>query len=221
MAYTVNFGKTPSGLLLPDGFFNVELYQIEERWSAQTSIRMYFMSLKIEAPSAFANRFHDENMLLGKRPWNRTPQPDRKPDPEYDAYCAMDDPEGIDPTSWRYGRGFRLFQDINLVLGLPMEGDVDMDQRLIMLNTGNHRFGVELKQNTGSDGRTRTEIQQVFKLGEQEPRIAGSAARQQGSPAAQARNNATANAAGGNVVTLPAGDVTERRRDRATATATD
>ena len=209
MPYTINFNNTPSSLLMPPGFYNVQLFQIEERWSQLSAIRMYFGSFKVEAPASYANRFHDENFIFGKRPWSRQPDPSRRQDEEYEAYANLDDPEGLDPLSWRFSNGIRQFADMCRLLKMPLEGEIDMDQLIIRLNSSQPRVGIELRQQVGSDDRTRAQINQFFALGEQEPRLLSAAAS---SAASAARRDAT----NGQSQPLSSDEVTERRRGRAT-----
>ena len=219
MSYTINFDNTPSSLLLPPGYYDVLLYQIEEAWSQNSGIRMYRIALRIEAPNAYAEgRFHDENLLFGKRPWNRTPNPDRRPDPDYDAYAALDDPNGEQALSWRYSSGIRLFADICRVTGHDLNGTVDMDQLILKLANSALRFGCELRQRKGTDDRVRTEIAQVYKLGEHAPRVSTAPA---GMPPAAAARGAANGGERSAATTLPANAVAERRRDRQAAASVD
>jgi len=188
----IDFSSTPTEGILPNGYYDVVITAMDERRVREESTMggclMYVIEYTVESPAVAAGKRVSDFCVFGTRPFNT-----QSSDKEYAEYSMQDDPDAVNPLTWRYSRGIRLFKTIMDCTGYEMSGPVDMADVARRCDMGNMRLGINVQQTESSrdPGRKVNNVSLHYRRGEHAPAITQSprqtATPQQSSPATRQR----------------------------------
>jgi hypothetical protein len=178
-----NIGNIPTSRILPDGYFDLRIANMEEAES-RSGLFMYKLEFRVVAPEVCENRAHYEYLTIGKRP----SRAEAGASEEWLRYCELDDPQGEDPLTQRYSLGLRNLKYILVAMDHKGAASdmIDMEEILDDFNIKNPkdqlRVGAKIVNAEGKDGRENNNISFYYEVGKEEPRLVSSNERKTNKP---------------------------------------